>query len=119
MHADLPLHKSTFLTIVGLEHDAFSIRIPARLMLCWQVIEVSVHPQVDPYNGQKGGTPIEGRNHRSTRASDEDVRSRESCAGLKRACHTQCECAACSASGCSRFLHMHVTVHLVDCQGQV
>ena len=45
MHADLPLHKSTFLTIVGLEHDAFSIRIPARLMLCWQVIEVSVHPR--------------------------------------------------------------------------
>ena len=60
MHADLPLHKSTFLRIVGLEHDAFSIRIPARLMLCWPVIEVSVPPQVDPYNGQREAHLLRG-----------------------------------------------------------
>ena len=49
-------------------------------------------------------SPSEGRNQRSTRASEDDVSSSESCAGLKRACHTQCEWAACSARGCAGFL---------------
>ena len=49
-------------------------------------------------------SPSEGRNQRSTRASEDDVSSSESCAGLKRACHTQCEWAACSARGCAKFL---------------
>ena len=49
-------------------------------------------------------SPSEGRNQRSTRASEEDVSSSESCAGLKRACHTQCEWAACSARGRAVFL---------------
>ena len=53
---------------------------------------------------QLADSPSEGRNQRSTKASEDDVSSSESCAGLKRACHTQCEWAACSARGCAVFL---------------